>query len=489
MSTLKNTYSGSLALLTDLYQITMAYGYWKTGTSTKEACFHLYFRENPFGGGYAIAAGLQPVLEYLENFRFDASDIEYLASLKGADKKALFEKEFLETLRDLKLSIDIDAVPEGTPIFAYEPLLRVTGPIYQCQLLETALLNLVNFQTLIATKASRICLAAEGDDVIEFGLRRAHGIDGGLSASRAAYIGGCNATSNVLAGKIYGIPVRGTHAHSWVMSFPTEREAFQKYAESLPNNCVFLVDTYNTEEGVKHAVEAGKWLQARGHRILGVRLDSGDLAYLSQRARKILDEGGFPEAKILASNDLDEHVIASLKQQGAAISVWGVGTRLVTAYDQPALGGVYKLSAVREIGKSWEHRIKVSEQTVKTTIPGLQQVRRYEEAGVYVGDAIYDGALGKSAFSQIIDPHDATKRKTFKNTASSRGLLVPAVRKGKRVYVAPPLRETREHASSELKKFHPAILRMLNPHVYPVGLSPELHALRTELILKARGGE
>lgn len=486
MSSLKQIYGGSLSLLTDLYQLTMAYGYWKTKTFEKQSCFHLYFRENPFGGGYAVAAGLATVLEYLETFRFEKSDIEYLSGLHGADKKPLFGPGFLKALENLKFTCDIDAVPEGTPVFAYEPILRVTGPIFQCQLLETALLNLVNFQTLIATKAARVVTAAAGDDVIEFGLRRAHGIDGGLSASRAAYIGGVNATSNVLAGKIFNIPVRGTHAHSWVMSFPTEKEAFQKYAEALPNNCVFLVDTYNTEQGVRNAVEAGKWLKAHGHHMLGVRLDSGDLTYLSQRARKILDEGGFPEAKILASNDLDETLIASLKQQGAEISVWGVGTRLVTAYDQPALGGVYKLSAVRDPGKAWEHRIKVSEQTVKTTIPGVQQILRFEENGVYVGDAIYDVET-TSAINQIVDPHDATKKKIFGKGVTRHEVLVPVVRQGKQVYTIPPIKESRERTFTELKKFHPSILRFLNPHRYPVGLSPELHNLRTDLILKARG--
>jgi len=481
-------YQGSLALLTDLYQLTMAYGYWKTGSMEKEACFHLYFRKNPFEGGYAVAAGLGTVIEYLESFRFEEGDLQYLKELKGADGEVLFEKGFLDYLRDFKLAVDIDAIPEGTPVFAYEPLLRVTGPILHCQLLETALLNQINFQTLIATKAARVCQAAAGDDVIEFGLRRAHGVDGGVSASRAAYIGGCNGTSNVLAGRLYGIPVRGTHAHSWVVSYPTEIEAFRKYAEALPNNCVFLVDTYETKNGVRNAVLAGKILKEKGQRLLGVRLDSGDLAYLSQEARKILDEGGFPDAKVLASNDLDEYIITSLKQQGAAISVWGVGTRLVTAFDQPALGGVYKLSAVREKGKGWEHRIKVSEQTAKTTTPGIHQVRRYEANGNYLGDSIYDAEKGMAPEQRlIVDPLDATRKKKFPDEATFTDLLIPIMKQGELVYQSPDLRTIREHTKQLVAKIHPTTRRFLNPHSYPVGLDPRLSDLRTSLILKARG--
>jgi len=321
MPDVPSIYRMPLGLLTDLYQLTMAYGYWKLGRAERQAVFHLFFRKTPFQGGYALAAGLAPALDFVEAFRIDSSDADYLQSLKGNDGEPLFEPEFVSYLAALHLTCDIDAMPEGTLAFGQEPLLRVRGPLLQCQLLETVLLTIVNFQTLIATKASRVCAAAQGEPVIEFGLRRAQGIDGGLAASRAAHIGGCAATSNVLAGKLYGIPVRGTHAHSWVMSFDSEMEAFEEYARVLPNNCVFLVDTYDTLQGVRHAVEVGRQLKGQGHRMVGIRLDSRDLAYLSIEARKLLDEAGFSDAAILATNDLDERIIENLKLQGAKIAV------------------------------------------------------------------------------------------------------------------------------------------------------------------------
>jgi nicotinate phosphoribosyltransferase len=338
------------ALLTDLYQLTMAYGYWKTGKADQEAAFHLIFRTHPFKGGFTLASGLEDSLRFLSGFRFEQPDLAYLAALKGNDTEPLFEAAFLEYLGRLRLKVDVDAVPEGTVVFPQEPLLRVRGPILQAQLIETALLNLVNFQSLIATKAARVCLAAQGDPVIEFGLRRAQGVDGALTAARAAYIGGCAGTSNVLAGRLWGIPVMGTHAHSWVMSFDDELASFNAYADALPNNCVFLVDTYGSLDGVRHAAEVGIRLEKQGHRLAGIRLDSGDLAYLSIEARKILDSSGFKDAAIVASNDLDEHLVASLKQQGAAINIWGVGTKLVTAYDQPALGGCLQALGVAQGG-------------------------------------------------------------------------------------------------------------------------------------------
>ena len=299
----------SKALLTDLYQLTMAYGYWKTGRAEQPAVFHLFFRNNPFQGGYVVAAGLETVVEFLRRFQFSSDDLEYLATISGGDGRPIFDAGYLSYLQELTLSLDIDAIPEGTIVFPNEPLLRVRGPILQCQLLESILLNIVNFQSLIATKASRVVRAAQGDDVLEFGLRRAQGMDGAMAASRAAYVGGCAATSNVLAGRQFGIPVRGTHAHSWVMSFESERDAFRAYAESMPNNCVFLVDTYDTLEGVRHAIEIGEDLKKRGHRLAGIRLDSGDLAALSIAARQMLDDAGFVDAKIVASNDLDERLI------------------------------------------------------------------------------------------------------------------------------------------------------------------------------------
>ncbi|HYO75717.1 MAG TPA: nicotinate phosphoribosyltransferase [Thermoanaerobaculia bacterium] len=476
----------SLALLTDLYQLTMAYGYWRAEKQGDEAVFHLFYRENPFDGGYAIAAGLEHAIEYIENLRFSADDLEYLRSLRGNDGARLFPDEFVEYLRTFEFTCDIDAVPEGTVVFPHEPLLRVRGPILQAQFVETALLNLINFQTLIATKAARVVLAAKGDPVLDFGLRRAQGIDGALAASRAAYLGGCAATSNVLAGAMYGIPVRGTHAHSWVMSFPTELEAFQTYAEVMPNNALLLVDTYNTLDGVAHAIETGKRLRANGHELAGIRLDSGDLAYLSIEARRMLDEAGFPNVRISASNDLDEHLIASLKEQGARIDVWGVGTKLITAFDQPALGGVYKLTAIRGSGQPWQYKIKLSEQAIKISNPGILQVRRFVAAGEAAGDMIFSEDAQEPT-STIVDPLDPTRRKRFDESCDSVDLLVPVFRRGVRVYDPPPLPEIRTRREQQLALFHPGVKRLVNPHRYPVGLEQQLFELKTRLILEARG--
>lgn len=382
-------------LLTDLYQLTMAAAYWKCGRAEDEAVFHLFFRRTPFGGSYAIAAGLGDAVEWLRHYRFSAEDLAYLGSMQGRDGSPLFESAFLDYLGDLRLTVDIDAMPEGTLAFAHEPLLRVRGPLVQGQLLETALLCILNYQTLVATKAARVCQATRGEPVLEFGLRRAQGPDGAMSASRAAFIGGCAATSNVLAGQRFGIPVRGTHAHSWVMSFESEREAFQAYARAMPHNSTFLVDTYDTLGGVREAIEAGRWLRERGHEMNGIRLDSGDLAELSIAARGLLDAAGFPNATIVASNDLDEHLIESLKQQGARISLWGVGTKLVTAYDQPALGGVYKLGAIHRADGGWDHKVKLSEQPVKISNPGVLQVRRFRD------DQGFRARLKTSSFLEI----------------------------------------------------------------------------------------
>ncbi|MCC6751181.1 MAG: nicotinate phosphoribosyltransferase [Deltaproteobacteria bacterium] len=477
----------SLALLTDLYQLTMAYGSWRTGTANREAVFHLFFRQHPFRGGFTIACGLADVIRHVEDFRFVPEDLAYLATLPGGDGRPLFGDDFLAYLGDLRFTGQLDATPEGTVVFPNEPLIRVQGPIVECQLLETALLNLVNFQTLIATKAARVCLAARGEPVLEFGLRRAQGVDGGLSASRAAYIGGCTATSNVLAGKRFGIPVRGTHAHSWVMCFDEEREAFRAYAEAMPNNCVFLVDTYDTLEGVRHAVEIGRTLREGGHRLLGIRLDSGDLAALSTAAREILDAAGFHDAAIVASNDLDEQIIASLKDQGARIDVWGVGTKLVTAYDQPALGGVYKLAALRSAGGPWEHRIKLSEQPIKVSTPGIQQVRRYERDGQFVGDVIYDLGAAPDGDWVLVDAHDTTLERRFPTQLPHRDLLVPIFRDGVPVYAAPQPSEARKKAQEELGRLPAACKRFLNPQTYPTGLERGLYDLKLSLIRRARG--
>jgi len=473
------------ALLTDLYQLTMVYGYWRSGVQAKEAAFHLFFRKQPFKGGFSIACGLHDAIDYLRHLCFPDDELDYLRTLTGNDGKPLFEPAFLEYLGKLEWACDVDGVPEGV-VFPHQPLLRIQGPLVQCQLVETALLNMLNFQTLIATKAARICLATKGEPVFEFGLRRAQGVDGALAASRAAYIGGCSATSNVLAGYRFGIPVRGTHAHSWVMSFDTEEEAFRTYAEALPNNAVFLVDTYDTLKGVQHAIKMGQWLRARGHELGGVRLDSGDLAWLSMEARRMLDAAGFPKAVIVASNDLDEQTIASLKEQGAAINVWGVGTKLVTAYDQPALGGVYKLAAVRDEDGAWRHKVKLSEQAVKVSTPGLQQVRRFRRDGAFLGDMIFDLDGPPEQSRTIIDPLDLTRRKQIAEDADFEDLLVPIFRGRELVYDLPAIAAVRDRAQTQLLGFHEGHKRLLNPHEYPVGLSPTLHELRTRLILATR---
>jgi nicotinate phosphoribosyltransferase len=474
-------------LLTDLYQLTMAFGYWKNHVHEREAVFHLFFRKNPFNSGFSVVCGLADVIEYIETFRLDEDELTYLASLKGNDGKALFEAGFLDYLRNLRFTCDIDAIREGTLVFPHEPLIRVRGPIIQCQLLETALLNIVNFQTLIATKAARVCHAAAPEPVLEFGLRRAQGIDGAMAASRAAHVGGCAATSNVLAGMRYGIPVKGTHAHSWVMSFDTEEEAFQAYADAMPNNCVFLVDTYDTLEGVRTAIRVGKRLREKGHELVGVRLDSGDLAYLSIEARKILDEGGFPKALIVASNDLDEHVIISIKQQGGQIGVWGVGTKLVTAYDQPAMGGVYKLAAIRQEGGGWRYSVKLSEQPIKVSNPGIQQVRRFRIGNEFIGDMIYNEGVPMKSDRVIVDPINMSRSKKMPADATTEDLLIPIFQQGKLVYQSPEIADLRQRTQDQLAGFHDGIKRFLNPHEYPVGLEAGLHQLKTELILKARG--
>jgi nicotinate phosphoribosyltransferase len=477
------------ALLTDLYQLTMAYGYWKKQMLDYEAIFHLSFRQQPFNGGYAITCGLSDAIDYLQNFEFRSDDLTYLAELRGSDGLPLFEPKFLDYLQTLHFACDIDAIPEGNVVFPHEPLLRVSGSLLQGQLFETALLNIFNFQTLIATKSARICLAAKGCPVMEFGLRRAHGPDGALAASRAAYIGGCVGTSNVLAGKVFGIPVRGTHAHSWVMSFQTEGEAFQAYAEVMPGNCVFLVDTYDSIEGIRHAVEVGRRLRSTGKDLAGIRLDSGDLSYLSIVARGILDQAGFKATQIVASNDLDEHVIASLNEQGARIDLWGVGTKLVTAFDQPALGGVYKLGAIRHENGPWQKKIKLSEQAVKVSNPGSLQVRRFEAQKEYLADMIYDELDGIPTERRIVDIADVTIQRKIPGSAEYRDLLVPIFRRGNLVYERPSIHKMRGLVQSELGRFYTGVKRLLNPHIYPVGLELGLYENKSRLMQETRTRE
>ncbi len=478
-------------LLTDLYQLTMAYAYWKCGYADREAAFTLFFRRNPYHGGFATFCGLNQVIDYVKGLKFYDDDLAYLASLKAHDGTPLFEAEFIKYLGEMDFNVDLHSVADGTVVFAHEPLMRVVGPIIPAQILETALLNLVCFPTLIATKATRIKLATRGQKVYEFGLRRAQGMNGGVTASLAAYLGGCDGTSNVLAGKLFGIPVKGTHAHSWIMAHESEQEAFNDYARAMPNNCVFLVDTFDTLVGVQHAIEVGKKLRAEGHKMLGIRLDSGDLAYLSVEARKMLDEAGFTESSIMASNDLDESIVTSLINQGAKIDTWAVGTKLVTGSDQPSLGGVYKLSAVRSPGRAWRHVIKLSEQTIKVSNPGLLQVRRYfnreNESQRFIADMIYDESNELGARPVIIDPLDFTRRKAIEPETDFVDLLKPVFRSGELVYDYPGFDATRAFVFDQLNGFHPGIKRLVNPHQYPAGLEANLHALKTQLILKERG--
>ncbi|MBN4066691.1 nicotinate phosphoribosyltransferase [Simkania negevensis] len=479
----KNT---SLALLTDLYQLTMAYSYWKEGISERKALYHLFFRRKPFKGGFVVAAGLEAAVHFIELLKFSEEDLSYLEGLRGWDEVPLFDPAFLDYLANLKFTCDVHAVPEGELIFPQEPLVRVTGPILQCQLLETPLLTLLNFPTLIATKAARICHSARGDSVIEFGLRRAQGIDGGVTASRAAFIGGCSSTSNVMAGKFFGVPVKGTHAHSWVMAFDDELDSFYSYARAMPNNCVFLVDTYDTLEGVKSAIEVGLWLKTQGKKMVGVRLDSGDLAYLSIESRRLLDEAGFHDTLIMASNELDEYLIADLKNQGAKIAVWGVGTALATARDCPALDGVYKLSAICDPQGQWLHKLKISEQLVKVTNPGILQVRRFYKQGSPIADIIYDELLGLDEVPCLVDPLDTTRQLFIKDADESRDLLKPVFLKGERVYDLPSLQQIQENAKRNLDIFHPGIKRLVNPHEYPVGLERQLEELKLQIIKQLR---
>jgi nicotinate phosphoribosyltransferase len=489
VSHLADIYRTSLATLTDLYQLTMAAGYLRLGMAERDAVFHLTFRRNPFGGGFAIAAGLDLAVDLLTTMRFDADDLAYIADLRGNDGKALFGADFIDRLGSFRFTGSVEAMPEGTVAFAHEPLVRVRAPLLEAQVVESVLLNLVNFGTLIATKAARIRYAAGPDaPIIDFGLRRAQGPDGALSASRAAYIGGVDATSNVLAGRLHGLPVRGTHAHAWVLSFADELSAFAAYAKVMPNNCVFLVDTYDTLDGVRNAVTVGKQMRADGHEMIGVRLDSGDLAYLSIEARKILDAGGFKKAVIVASNDLDEHIITSLRgEQGARIDVWGVGTNLITAKDEPALGGVYKLAALREPDGTWRRPIKLSEQAIKISTPGILGVRRFTAAdGTILADMIHDELLGEPDTRVIVDPFDITRRRQMRDATGFTELLLPAIVDGERAAAAEPLAMMRARAADGLARLHQGVRRLTNPHEHPVGLEAKLASLRTDLIIAER---
>lgn len=466
-------------LFTDLYQITMTAAAWKAGLASREAQFNLSFRSNPFGGGYTIFAGLDAVRRYLHAFRFDEETLRFLATIELGGGRA-FPDPFLQWLKAARFTGQVDAAPEGTVVFPREPVLRVRAPLWQCQWIESALLNAVNFQSLVATKAARIAQAARGKPILEFGLRRAQGPDGALSASRAAYVGGASATSNVQAGQRFGIPVRGTHAHSWVMAFDDEEKAFEAFADAYPDAAVLLVDTYASLPGVEKAARVGEKLAKAGHRLQGIRLDSGDFAYLSQEARRILDAHGLKDAKITVSNELDEYLVQSLHLQEAAIDVLGVGTKLVVAWDQPAMAGVYKLAGIRDEHGEWQARIKVSDQPAKTSDPGIADVYRFfDGTGRAAGDLICVPGENPKRAGKIVDPVVALRHKAIDPRWTVVPLLAP---------LGPdePLDRVRARVTAGLGQLHPSIRRLENPHVYPVGLSPRLAAQKASLLRRYR---
>ena len=485
MALTDQTVPSDVALNTDLYELTMAQGFWESGLVDAQGCFNVFFRDNPFKGGYAVACGMGQIAELVENLRFDEQSIEYLASVKAPGGGPLFKKGFLDYLRDFSMHVDVWAVPEGDLVFPREPMVRVQGFIIECQLLETALLNLVNFQTLVATKASRAVYAAEGHPVSDFGLRRAQGHDGGLAVARASYIGGCASTSNVLAGKIYGIPVFGTHAHSWVMAFPTELEAFRAFAKSSPKNCCLLLDTYDVHQGIKNAIIVAKEMEAAGECLNAIRIDSGDLAKLSKETRAAFDEAGLPYVKISVSNDLEEYTIQSLFAQGAPIDSFGVGTKLATCDPQPSLGGVYKLSATRaSADEPWRPVMKLSEQYYKRTIPGIQNILRFvNSSGCPVGDMIVDPDTDTGYRSSMSDIIDSVTTHHLRD-CTPHELLEHIVSDGVRTKEPDSIECAKERCRDALMHLDPATKRFLNPQTYPVGLERGLAELRRRLAVE-----
>ncbi len=473
----------NLTLLTDLYEITMMQGYFKT-QNQDVAIFDAFYRSNPCEGGYAICAGLEQVIEYIENLHFDEDDIAYLRSLK------IFDEDFLSYLSGFHFSGDIYAIPEGSVMFPREPMLKVVAPIMEAQLIETAVLNIINHQSLIATKAARVCYAAQGDGVMEFGLRRAQGPDSGTYGARAAVIGGCKGTSNVLTGQMFDVPVLGTHAHSWIMSFPDEYTAFREYARLYPNACILLVDTYDTlKSGVPNAIRVFQEMRDAGihSSYYGIRMDSGDLAYLSKKVRKMLDNAGFTDAVISASNDLDEYLIESLKSQGATITSWGVGTNLITSKDNPSFGGVYKLAAIRNENGDFIPKIKLSENVEKVTNPGNKTFYRiYDNAtGKIRADLIClaDEVFDESKDLKLFDPNAPWKKtKLAGGTYRMREMLIPVIQKGKAVYHSPSVMEIRDICTKEKDTLWDETKRFVNPQEIYVDLSQKLYDMKTALL-------
>ena len=469
------------ALLTDFYELTMMAGYFNQDKAEDTATFDLYFRRNPYGGGYAVAAGMEDAVRTVLEMRFSGDDLRYLRSLRSPRGKQTFTDAFLDYLPHWRFCGEISAVPEGTVIFSHEPFVRVRGRIIECQLIESALLCHINFQTLIATKAARIREAARHAPVLEFGLRRAQGPDGALSAARAAMIGGADATSNVLGSAHFGIPARGTHAHSWIQSFETELEAFRAYATLFPDECTLLVDTYDTlRSGIPNAIQVGIELRDAGHMLAGIRIDSGDLTFLSKKARSALDTAGLGYVKIVASNDLDEYIIADVLAQGGEIDIWGVGTRLVTGAgeDGGALGGVYKMAEY-----NGRPKIKISSNLEKMTTPGVKKiVRFYDREGLFEADTLADDSEDISKGEVlIIDPGNPLRRSTIRSKRRVE-LLVPVVTAGKLVYDFPSLEQIRTHRKNQLTELHESYKRLTNPHEYKVGLTQKLWMLKEQMI-------
>jgi len=473
------------ALLADFYSFTMAQGYWKKQMNQKSV-FEMFFRRQPFGGGFSIFAGLGPLIENLSSLRFTSDDIAYLESL------GQFEKSFLDYLRDFRFTGSLWAMDEGSVIFPQEPLIRISGGLIECQIIEAMLLNIINFQSLIATKSARVWLATGKGSVMEFGLRRAQGPDGALSASRAAFIGGASGTSNVLAGKSFGIPVLGTMAHAWVMAYPTEEEAFQAYADIYPEYPVFLIDTYDTlKSGVLNAIKVGKRVAARGKKF-GVRLDSGDIHYLSREVRRLLDEAGLTEATISVSNDLDESIIQTLTNSGAPINSWGVGTRMVTGGDDAAFTGVYKLAAREDENGALLPAIKFSDNPEKTTTPALKQVWRIREAhGIATADVLSFDGDGSPEQTETLSRgrryafwHPAADYRHFYHTldGEAQPLLRQKMKDGEITANHPPLEEIRNLVKKELDGLDSSYKRILNPHIYKVSVTEKLRALKLDLI-------
>lgn len=475
----------NLTLLTDLYQLTMMNGYLKEGRKDETAVFDVFFRQNGMIT-YSVACGLEQAVDYILNLKFGKEEIDYLSGLN------IFSDEFIDYLKNFKFTGDVYAVPEGTVVFPGEPIFTVKAPVMQAQLVETAVLNIINFQTLIATKAAKIRYAAKNDLVMEFGLRRAQAPDAGIYGARAAVIGGCDSTSNVLAGKMFDIPVAGTHAHSWVMNFKDEYTAFKAYADVYPDNALLLVDTYDTlNQGVPNAVKVFGELKEKGYKPKGIRLDSGDLAYLSKKARKLLDDAGYPDTVICASGDLDEYSISSLKNQGAKINSWGVGTRLITSADMPALGGVYKLAAVYDDNGKEIPKIKVSENAEKITNPGFKNIYRvYDKAsGKAEADFIYlrsEAEIDTSKPLVLTHPTERWKSITFYNY-ELKSLQQDIIKNGKQVYKMPGLAEIKAYAKKDLDSFWDEYKRLDKPHVYKVDLSDGLYELKKEMLEKIRG--